>query len=552
MAEPGEVADKKPDPADPNFVWRRIATLGSFPAYRGKSGPAGGESIFLPIRSKQPTLTPGAYGPLTDMLLNRPPGGGRNQGYAEALFEEFENLAESPHPYLRRVASEFLALGRARFQLAEADEMMGNTPNSSIHQFQQKVFLPIGKYVFQREADRIDLKNRLERAYPEYDFIVHDAPMSAESREHLGTALSGLGGMKDDIKQRSLVSGLLSYADMAQVDRAASLWRTWLIPLAKASGGPPSPSPLVEVEGVWKPQTPSLDRPKVAFTRLGEFRLRNVSGQDLTHAVVELVAENEWGDRAAQYYHFDRFEVAEVARLIPQPRWERRRLPYSNTIKVKVSTWSDQGTRLDDPAELANPTPDPDPAGSRRKYLENDLKYQPEGEALGAVVRNFPFLPIRPDRQRRRLLMVAGAGMTYAVQPSEGAKPLVVRFLGLDEAGSALKLEVFDLVTREPFRPETPVWKATFEPDDEAGSVLRTDAGLDLRPLQRRPADPHRGRLRPPVPPGPRQAPVAGDRAALAPFTGRGGSSRTPSRERPTSRPGRRPSSRSGPENFGG
>ncbi|MEO6809562.1 MAG: DUF4339 domain-containing protein [Isosphaeraceae bacterium] len=479
-APSAELSDaiETPDLADPNYVWRRIAMLSSFPAYRGKGGLPGGEQFYLPYRSNHPTLTSGPYGPLADMLLGRSPGGGKNQAYAEALFQEFEELADSPQPYLSRAAGEFLALCRARIQLAEADELLGNTPNSSIRQFQQTVMLPSAKYVFQRELDRAELQDKLERAYPDERFIVFDAPMSDASRKHLGSLLKGASGLMDDVKQRSLVSGLLSYADMAQVDRASALWQTWLLPLAKKCGGPPSSSQLIDVEGDW---SVPITKDRTRFKGLKEFRLKNMSGQDLTHAVVELIAENEWGDKAAQYYYFSQFDVAEVARLVPHPRWERRRLPFTNTVQLKWSVCSDQGSEVNQQAKLTNPTPNPDPDEWRKNYLDNDRQYQAEGEALGAIVRNFPFLPIKPERQRHRLLMIAAAGSTYAVQRSEKEKPLIVRFLTLDADKATVALEVFDLAGRKPYHPGTPVWKGHLNADANAGFVINLDEGWTIQ-----------------------------------------------------------------------
>ena len=383
------------------------------------------------------------------------------------------------HPYLKRAAGEFLALCRARFQLAEADELFGNTPNSSIREFQQKVLLPAGKYVFQREADRAELLRKLERKFPDKHVILLDNPMSDASRERLSEVLNGAGGMMDDLKERALVSGLLHYADMAQVDRAVALWETWLLPLAKKCGGPPSAAPLVAVEGSWN--VPLIEGPGARFTRLTEFRLKNVAGQELTHAVVSLVAENEWGEKATHYYYFGRLDVAEVVRCVPHPRWERRRLPFTNSVTLHWSVWADQGSELDRQVKSTNLTPNPDPSGWRKKYLDNDLKYQAEGEALGDIVRNFPFLPIQPARQRRRLMMIAAAGSTYAVQLSDQEKPLVVRFLSLNADKATVELEVFDLAGGKPYRPDKPVWKGRLKADKEAGFVIRLDAGWTVQ-----------------------------------------------------------------------
>jgi hypothetical protein len=469
---------EKEDPNDANFVWRKLATFSSFPAYRGKFGPAGGEQLYIPIRSSRPTLSRNPYAGLGDMLLGRAPGAGQNQQLAEALFREFDQMGETPHSYLRRAVGEFLSLSRARIQLAEADELMGNTPNSSIREFQQKVFLPAGRYVFQREMDRLELQDQLQREHPDKEVIVLDAPRSAESRQRLKELLDGMGGMMEDVKKRAVVSGLLAYADMAQVDRASALWQTWLLPLAKRCGGPASPKPLVKIEGNW--HLPFAQANRRQFNQLKDFQLKNVSGQDLTHVAVEMIADNEWGEKVAQYYYFPRLDVAEVARLVPHPRWEKRRLPFTNTINVKWSVWADQGSEVDRHTKLTNPVPNPDPAGWRKDYLKFDKQYQAQGEALGAIVRNFKFLPIQPQRQRRRLLELAAPGSSYAIQLTDRGKPFVVRFLRRDAEKGAVELEVIDLASRKPFRPGAPVWHGDLKADSEAGYVIHLDAGWTL------------------------------------------------------------------------
>ena len=353
--------------------------------------------------------------------------------------------------------------------------MFGNTPNSSIREFRQKVVVPAGRYVMQREADRAELENELQRANPDKRIIVVDAPLSRQSQQHLDQLTNNLVNTTQDVKQRALISGLLAYADMAQVDRHARLWETWLLPLAKRCGGPPAKEPLVTIEGDWK-----IFSTSPRFTALDAFRLKNVSGQDLTHVAVQVLAENEWGDKAAQYYYFDRVDVEEAARLVPHPRWEKRRLPFSNTFKLQWSIWCDQESAVDRQVALKNPGPNPDPAGWRKDYLKFDEKYQAEGEALGAMVRTFRFLPINAGRQRRRLLEIIAPQTTFVARLKDPGKTLLVRFLRMAADKSAVEAEVLDLATRKPFRTETPVWKGRLSPDNDEGYVIRFDSGWTL------------------------------------------------------------------------
>jgi hypothetical protein len=472
-----EPAADKPDPTDANYVWRQLAMLSSFAWYDGKGrGPRAGEILSIPHRSSKPTLTPGPYGTIADMLLKRAPGAGVNDALAKDLLRRYDDLAESPYPYLRRATEQGHAICRARIQLGLGDEMFGNTPASSIREFQQKVFLPAGEYVFQREADRLELEDALRKQYPDKRFIVVDAPLSPESRAKLRELMTNAGNMMQDVKQRAVVSGLLRYADMNQVDRNAAFWQKWLLPLARRCGGPVSEKPLVQVEGAWKPRMFKQDR----FMRLDDFRLRNVAGQDLTHAVVELIAENQWGEKAAHYYYLDRLEVAEVAKLVVHPRWDKRRLDFTNTIKVTWSIWADQGTNVGRQLKLTSPTPNPDPAGWRKDYLAYDAQYAAQGEALGALVRTLGLLPSSPKGQRLWLLAAVAPRTSYALRlPGEGksGRTLVLRFLRLDADGTAIEAEVFDLGSGKPFRADMPVWKGRLTEDQREGVAVRLDAG---------------------------------------------------------------------------
>ena len=302
-----------------------------------------------------------------------------NQDRTDALLGAYESLAEAPHPYLKRTTAQALALCRSRLRLALADEQYGNTPASSVREFQQAVVIPAVQYGLQRDADCAELRESLEREYPGYEVIVNDAPLSDGSRQKLGELLKGAGGMMEDVKKRALVSGLLAYADMAQVDRAATFWQTRLLPLARHCAGPATDKPLVEVEAGWRDKRDK----QASFKRLDAFLLHNVSGQDLTGVVVELIAENEWGEKAAQYYYLPRLEMGDSARLMPHPRWEKRRLDFTNTINVTWSVWADQGRVVDRQEKLSSPQPNPDPAGWPRTTSHSTRSTRPRGKPWG-------------------------------------------------------------------------------------------------------------------------------------------------------------------------
>ena len=250
-------------------------------------------------------------------------------GYRQAtdvILKRHNLLVNAPHPYLNNAARQARSLFRERLKLALANDQYGNTPNSSFMQFGQ--FLNNGMNKL-RQYDR-------ERALDKERSQQEDPPMSAESLQKLvefGKAMQAKK-LEQIVENSAIWSALMRYADMAAVDRGAAYWQTTLLPLAKRAAGPPVPDPLVEVSGTWRKMSSGE-----AFTRLDDFLLRNSSEQNLTHVVVEVVAENEWGEKANHYYFFTEMLAGESFRLVPHPRWEKRRLDFVNTINVTYSVW---------------------------------------------------------------------------------------------------------------------------------------------------------------------------------------------------------------------
>ncbi len=461
-----DAATETPDANNANYVWHRVAQRASFACYPSYVWtPLEHEALYLPYRRDHVTMTPGANGALTDLLLGGTSGAGVNEGRAMVLLREYEGLWASPDPYLKRMIDQAVSICRYRLRLALADEEFGNTVASSLRSFQQDVFVPALKYGFQREADVAELRDSVQREHPGVNVIVTDAPMSEESKAKWHEFIKGAGGIMEDIEHRGEVSGMLAYADMAQVDRTAAFWQTWLLPLASRAGGPVSSTPLVNVHGVWSRWTFKHD-----FQRLGMFQMQNLSGQDLTHVVLELIAENEWGDKAAHYYYFNQFDVADWVNLVPHLRWVKRRLDFTNTISLTWSLWADQASEVSRKVKLTNPVPNPDPAGWRKDYLKYDEQYQAKGEALGAVMQDTMSLPFNPDRQRRLLRAAAAPRMSYAFRlQGESGRTLVLRFLRFDRDHDTFEAEIFDLRTRKPFDAQTTIWKGKLNARPEAG-----------------------------------------------------------------------------------
>jgi hypothetical protein len=447
------------DLADPTAVWRELATLASFAHYRGQGqGPfPEAQELFIPYRGSNMTVTPGPYGFMTDLLTGSKSGAGVNRKRTELLLQRHDRLEEASHPYLKRAAEHARAICRARLQLGEANDDYGNTPTSAMQQFRDNVLAPGLEFCLSREGDRARIQEEVDRKYPDtHNILVGEIPYSERSHEKLQETWRGIAGLKDKAMQGAVVSGMLGYADMTEVDRLSAFWQSWLLPLARRCGGPTTEKPLLSVDAIWR-QRSSRDR----FQRLAQFLLRNISGQELTHVVVEVTAENPWGERASHYCYIPQLDLAEMVWVLPHPRWDKRRLDFTNWMNVSVSVWADQGTDLKRQTRLASPAPNRDPEGWRRDYLGYDRQYATDGEALGKVLQTRIALPANPERQRRLLREAAAAGNTYLFRLAVQGKPartLVLRMRRMDADGTA-EAEIFDLANRQPFRADTPLWK---------------------------------------------------------------------------------------------
>ncbi len=156
--------------------------------------------------------------------------------------------------------------------------------------------------------------------------------------------------------------------------------------------------------------------------------------------------------------------------ILRPPRWEKRRLDFTNTITLKWSLWADEASETGGEVKLTNPKPNPDPAGWRADYLKQDQRYQAEGEAAGTVMRNTITLPIIPARQQRLLRDAAAPPKSYAFRlQGEAKRTLVLRFLRVDRDNDTFEAEIFDLGTRKAFDPKIAVWKGKLNARPEAG-----------------------------------------------------------------------------------
>jgi hypothetical protein len=471
------VVAKELDLSDTDSVWRHLASLTSSGYYRGGNrGPGLSERLYIPYRSRHLTLNPDPKAGAIDLIAGNAPGADVNHDLTKSLLSQFDSIVDPTHPYLKRASEQAYSLCRYRLRLALADEKFGNTPASSIRNFQQSVLLPAMKFAFSREADRAAVKKSLQEQYPGYIVIVTDVPMSEASQQKLQTFVSGLANLKSDVELRSIVSGLLAYSDMAVADQTATFWQTWLMPLAKRSAGPESKDPLVRIDAVWR--TAAI---KERTQRLSYFSLQNIAKQDLTHAVVQVVAENPWGEIADHYYYFPTLETAESVLLVPNPRWEERRLNFTNYLKVTCNIWADQGSFAGQPVKLDSPAPYPDPEGYRRDALRFDTQCQAEGEALGAVMQATLPLPDDPAGKQRRLRAAMATGTNYAFRQGAGdsARTLLLRFVRCDPGSDEIDAEIVDPKDGKPLPNSPPVWKGQLDPAGNPIVVFGAIPGLE-------------------------------------------------------------------------
>jgi hypothetical protein len=465
------LASRSIDVADVNAVWREIAALSSLAYLRGDhSGPFGGELLYVPY-SRDHDSDASAGGALQQAASALR---GRRQSNSERitadLLARYDHLAETSDPYLRRAADRAQGLFLSRAQLAIANNQYGNTAKSAMREINATVSAA-AKFLFSLDADAEELRRQTNGMAIE----PFGTPMSQRTRESLMELSRGSGQGAKDIAEAAIFSGLVEYADMAEVDRQVEFWRTTLLPLAKKCGGPATNKPLAAIEGGWRK---SLGND--SYLRLDNYNFHNVSGTNLTHATIEIVAENQWGEKSAQYYYLPELEVGEVALLMPHFRWKKRGLDYSPSVRVTSSVWADQGTNINQHVELKSPDPCHDPDALRKVFLAYDEKYASEGEALGIAIKSQGLIRPTPERQKRMLLDAATPGNSYAFRlPETGKppKPAMLRYLRVSADKNVIEAEVIGLADKKPLKADTPVWKGKLTADDNRGYVLRLDLG---------------------------------------------------------------------------
>ena len=339
------------------FFWREVAALLSFgyATDADKTRYPLTERLYLPYRSMKHTSLPRTGYPEAD----------------RALIARLDQLINLAPPEAKTAAAEARLVIRERLKLALANQRFGNTPDQS---------LDMAK-IFFREAH--------EKAKALEEQLDHDESkqeMSPESWKRLRELTQSLGRDKvmELLGSRTQPGGLpppidfsayLAYADMISADNQGAVWKKHLLPFVMKSAGSEAKSPIVELTAIWRKHGS-----KPVSERLDSFHLQNISGAPLSNAVVEIIAENEWGEQIAHYCYVKDWPAGAGFRALPHPRWERRQLVYTNSMKVMFTIWSDQARQPARTVALASPTPIPDYQKLRKIYTDYDKQYAPDSD----------------------------------------------------------------------------------------------------------------------------------------------------------------------------
>ncbi|MEI7686402.1 MAG: hypothetical protein WCL32_15390 [Planctomycetota bacterium] len=349
----------------PNNVWREVARLASFaylpPDYTSVQRMPLTERLYVQFRGVR--------------LANAP-----KTGYLEAenaVLDRLNELVEAASPAERKAAIKAREVLQNRIKIAQANQLLGNTPDSSFLQGAELLARGMGKLK--------DLEDQLARDRKAKKGLTLEAGAKVddlfESLSHQALEDLLLKRNRGPLPPPAVFSGYMAYGDMMLADQQAALWQEHLVPLAKRVAGPKAARPAVELTGAWKPIGGGEK-----FDRFSAFKLRNSFDQTLTNAAVEVIAENEWGDRVRQYYFFKTWPAGATNICVAHPRWEKRVLPYVRELKVTYSLWADQATHEGATAKLSNPNPSPVAVTMRKNYVQYDAEYQAVGEVWSQIM----------------------------------------------------------------------------------------------------------------------------------------------------------------------
>ena len=293
---------------------------------------------------------------------------------AHVLLHQFDQLTSIHDADVAKAAHLARSIYLERYKIGAFNQVFGNTPDSS--------FVNFARYMSGGIQKLNELRDKVG--------VVEDGPMSAETIRKLIDFAKAIDSdrLQSIVGEGAKLSALLSYGDMTEVDGQAMYWQEVLLPLLKKSVGPNTDRDLVEIDAAWRPEGGSQQ-----FSRLDDYIIRNVSKERLNHVIIKMSMENQWGEKAAQYYFLPTLSADELYHLHPHLRWDRRKLDFTNSINVTYSIWTDSGSNTNRTTRLTNPKPNSDPEGWRGNYLRFDKQLAEEGELCRKfVINTFPSL----------------------------------------------------------------------------------------------------------------------------------------------------------------
>jgi hypothetical protein len=347
---------------DPIVVRKELARLVSSSYYVGTGGfrlPIS-ERLAIPYRGQRMALL-------------------ENSGYPNAeavLLGRFDHLMTTPDSALKqdvRAAKELVA---NRLRLANANQIAGVTPDSSLLHF--------GRFLFNMQKEVGKLDDLLSRDQRDPEVRAETLLQAAKAlkavhfssyKELLGTEENPFGGRNERLTP-AVIGGRLQFADYFVVDDLVALWRDRLLPPLTASAGSSTLPGSFDADALWRlnPSTP-------AFRLFELLRIDYKGGQPLTNVVMRLVAKDGRGGRAEHYYFFPEWKPNGSYSFKLHPRWMDRKVSFTMKIDFEWSIWCDQGRLERGSKSVTSVRPNPDPESWRRNYEKNDAEYDPWGLA---------------------------------------------------------------------------------------------------------------------------------------------------------------------------
>ena len=271
-----------------------------------------------------------------------------SEAYIQLIKSEltaYEELLQEEDPKFRKAVEESRNIFLLRVILGLLNERYGLTKNTSIGITRAAIWNDAWRNTLQRDNERTDFENAQQTA----------------------------NEIRGKLKSADELTAVAKYADMDAADQAAELWLHGLMPWTRKTAGTSVTDKLVSVEPKWENHSLLKQRftPPVLFQALHHLSITNVSGNKLTHVIVEARVSNEWKDKAANYYYIPKLEVGATCHLKLHPRWVSRRL-YSRDMTLNYSVWAAERSNVDSTLTINNPKPPPDVEEYRMNILDWD------------------------------------------------------------------------------------------------------------------------------------------------------------------------------------